>query len=100
MILKAQLSLLQSDPAFTTHQDKVRRLTSNLEGLSNIPMLNAKLELIIEVQTDDFWKDITVEILEQVRRNLRDLVQLIEPGGVKSSMRISKTRSVYRPVSI
>ena len=46
-------------------------------------MVNAKLELILQVQTDDFWTDITVEILEQVRRDLRDLMQLIKPAERK-----------------
>ena len=41
------------------------------------------LELILEIQTDDFWTDISVELLEQIRRNLRNLVQLIEPDERK-----------------
>lgn len=83
LILNAQLCLLESSPAFVKFQTKIRRLASDLESLSNIPMVNAKLELILDVQTDDFWKDITLEILEQIRRELRDLVQLIEASQRK-----------------
>ena len=83
LILNAQLKLLESDPTFSKSREKIQRLASGLEDLSNIPKVNAKLELILEVQTDDFWKDINVEILEQVRRDLRDLMQLIEPAERK-----------------
>ncbi len=81
--LHAQLSLLQCDPIFTKHQDKIRRLASELEGLANIPMVSAKLALILEIQTDPFWISITLEMLEQVRRELRDLMQLVGAGERK-----------------
>lgn len=83
LILNAQLNLLQSDPTFSRHQERIRRLAFGLESLSNIPMVNAKLELIREVQTDDFWKDITVEMLERIRCGLRDLMKLIEKAERK-----------------
>ena len=35
-------------------------------------------ELIIEVQTDEFWQDITASMLEDVRKRLRSLVKFIE----------------------
>ena len=36
------------------------------------------MALIQDVQTDEWWQDVTVPMLEGVRRRLRDLVQLIE----------------------
>ena len=36
------------------------------------------MALIQDVQTDEWWQDVTVPMLETVRRRLRDLVQLIE----------------------
>ena len=44
----------------------------------NIPMVAAELALILELQTDEYWQDITVPMLESVRRRLRSLVKLIE----------------------
>ena len=41
-------------------------------------MVRAELELIIEVQTDEFWQDITASMLEDVRKRLRSLVKFIE----------------------
>jgi type I restriction enzyme R subunit len=49
-----------------------------LEGVSNVPMVAAEMALIQEVQTEDFWQDITVPMVETVRRRLRSLVKLIE----------------------
>ena len=42
--------------------------------------MGQQLPLILEVQTDEFWQDITPRMLEAVRVKLRDLVKLIEPG--------------------
>ena len=36
------------------------------------------MALILEIQTDEFWQDITLPMLETVRRRLRALVKLIE----------------------
>ena len=36
------------------------------------------MPLIQDVQTDEWWQDVTVPMLEVVRRRLRDLVKLIE----------------------
>jgi type I restriction enzyme R subunit len=42
-------------------------------------MVAAEMALILEVQTDEFWQDINLPILENARRRLRQLVKLIEP---------------------
>jgi type I restriction enzyme, R subunit len=49
-----------------------------LEEKASIPLVRAELELIIEVQTDEFWQDITASMLEDVRKRLRSLVKFIE----------------------
>ena len=79
LVLRAQLALLKSDPSFTAMQAKIMSVASQLEELANIPMVAAQMPLIMEVQTDEYWKDITPPILEILRRRLRDLVKLIEP---------------------
>jgi len=78
LILKTQLALLRSERAFDSYRKRVVEMAALLEGLQNIPMVEAELELILEVQTDEFWKDITAPILERVRRRLRTLIKLID----------------------
>lgn len=79
LILSAQLFLLRDDPAFTRAQSRIRDFSSSLEALANVPLVAKEMELILEVQTDAYWQDITVDMLETVRRHLRMLVELIEP---------------------
>jgi type I restriction enzyme, R subunit len=78
LILRAQLALLRSDHAFTGLREKIVTIASLLEELQNVPMVAAQLELILELQTDEYWQDITAPMLEMVRRRLRSLIKLIE----------------------
>lgn len=41
-------------------------------------MVRAQMPLIQDVQTDEWWHDVTLPMLEAMRRRLRDLVQLID----------------------
>jgi type I restriction enzyme, R subunit len=41
-------------------------------------MVNAQMALIQELQTDEWWQDVTAPMLETVRKRLRLLVQFIE----------------------
>ncbi|WP_372988800.1 DEAD/DEAH box helicase family protein [Sulfitobacter sp.] len=78
LILKAQLLLLNGNSGFAVLQQKVTSFASQLEALPNVPTVAKQMELIIDIQTDGFWQDITVEMLEDVRKRLRGLVDLIE----------------------
>ena len=80
LLLSGQLALLRAETRLASCQREVRRLASDLEALGNIPAVGQQLALIIEVQTDVFWQDVTIGMLETVRVRLRDLIKLIEPG--------------------
>jgi type I restriction enzyme, R subunit len=78
LLLRADLALLRSDKRFESLRTKIIEFARLLEPLSNIPMVNAELELILEIQTDDYWQSVTVPMLEAVRRHLRALIKLID----------------------
>ena len=78
LILNLQLGLLRSAPGFERLRDQVKAIAALLEEKSAIPMVRAQMALIQEVQTDEWWVDVTVPMLELVRRRLRDLAKLIE----------------------
>src|ERR1035437_5455986 len=78
LILNLQLGLLRSAPGFERLRDQVEAIASLLEEKSAIPMVRAQMVLIQEVQTDEWWVNVTVPMLELVRRRLRDLAKLIE----------------------
>jgi type I restriction enzyme R subunit len=78
LILNLQLGLLRSAPGFERLRDQVKAIACLLEEKSAIPMVRAQMALIQEVQTDEWWVNVTVPMLELVRRRLRDLAKLIE----------------------
>jgi type I restriction enzyme R subunit len=78
LLFRLQLALLRSDAEFASLRRKVVGIADALEELQNIPMVAAELPLILDLQTDEFWQDITAPMLEAVRRRLRSLVKLIE----------------------
>ena len=78
LVLNLQLARLRSDPGFERLRDQVKEIAGLLEEKSAIPMVREQMALIQEVQTDEWWQDVTIPILERLRRRLRDLVKLIE----------------------
>ena len=78
VVFRAELALLRVDPAFNGLKTRITEIASLLEELGNVPMVAAEMALILEIQTDEFWQDITLPMLETVRRRLRALVKLIE----------------------
>jgi type I restriction enzyme R subunit len=84
LMLKLQLGCLRNDRSFSRLARRVRDIAEALEGKAAIPMVQDKLELILELQTDEFWQDVTVVRLETVRKQLRELVKFIEKVGQKA----------------
>lgn len=63
-----------------------------LEEKANIPMVQQQLPLIQEVQTEEWWQDITVPMLDLARKRMRILIKLIEKRHESRSTRTSWTR--------
>lgn len=78
LIVNLQLARLRSSPGFDRLRDQVKILAALLEDKSAIPMIREQLSLIQEIQTDEWWEDVTVPMLEVVRRRVRLLIRLIE----------------------
>jgi type I restriction enzyme R subunit len=78
LMLNLQLAVLRAEPAFVRLSNQVKSLAGLLEEKSAIPAVRAQMILIQEIQTDEWWQDVTVRMLETARRNLRSLIQLIE----------------------
>ena len=83
LMLNLQLALLRAEPAFERLRDQVKAIAGLLEEKSAIPMVRDQMSLIHDVQTDEWWQDVTVPMLESVRQRLRDLVKLIEKQNRK-----------------
>ena len=78
LMLKLQLATITRDFSFERLRDQVKEIASRLDDKRTIPMVNEQLELILDLQQDEYWTDITLPILEDVRKRLRDLVKFID----------------------
>ncbi len=78
LMLSLELALLRTEPGFPRLQQQVRQIAGLLEDYPSIPAVARELALIAEVQTDEWWTDVTLPMLENLRRRLRLLVPFIE----------------------
>lgn len=78
LALSLQLALLRSEPGFHRLSNKVKEIAGLLEEKDAIPQVHKQMALIQDVQTDEWWQDITVPMIEAMRRRLRGLVQFID----------------------
>jgi len=78
LVLNLQLAILRSEPVFERLRDQLQSIAGLLEEKSTIPSVVAHLPLIQEVQTDEWWQDVTLLMLELLRKQLRGLVKLID----------------------
>ena len=57
-----------------------RDIAQALEKKATLPAVTAHLDTIRQVQSPLFWEHETLDALEQVRTELRELVKLLEGG--------------------
>ena len=80
-IYALMLAKIQADTGKQT--SVVRTITAiakTLGGLGTIPQIAAKKELLIRAQAPEFWQAASVAELDNLRRELRDLLQFIVNG--------------------
>lgn len=81
VILYIQLSILDSGINADSYKVKVQNIGVTLQKKASIPQVMAKMKLIKEISVPSFWKSITLNRLEYVRKEIRDLVQFIIGNG-------------------
>jgi len=90
LILRLQLAVLRAEPAFQRLSEQVKAIAGLLEEKTSIPMVQQQLPLILEIQSDEWWQDVTTAILENPRKRLRALVKLIDKQKRKFTTRTSR----------
>ena len=78
LALNLQLGVLGRSTGYAKLKERVVELAAALEEQSTIPVIQAQMPLIQEVQTDAWWQDVTADLLENARKRLRGLVHLVE----------------------
>ncbi|PMK67112.1 restriction endonuclease subunit R [Vibrio lentus] len=74
LILTMQLNLLEKGMISEMSRSRVIEFAEQLEAKSTIPAVQAQLQLIQDIQTQEFWQDIHLVTLEELRRKLRNLM--------------------------
>jgi type I restriction enzyme R subunit len=77
IMLGAELALVRGEP-FERQRQIVMKVAAALEEQQAIPAIAQQLELIQDIQHDEWWIDATYSMLEEIRKKLRLLVPLIE----------------------
>ena len=58
-------------------------IAERLEGKGTIPMVAQQMELILDLQTENYWAGITLPLLEEVRVRLRELIKFLDKREMK-----------------
>jgi type I restriction enzyme, R subunit len=78
LMLRLQLARLKQETRFARLVIQVREIAAALETKDSIPQVQEQMELIQELQTDEWWIDVTIPLLERARIGLRTLIGLID----------------------
>jgi type I restriction enzyme, R subunit len=78
LLLKLQLARLNAEPVFDRLSQQVKDIARALEAQDSIPIVREQMALIQDIQSDEWWQDVTIPMLESARKRLRSLIRLIE----------------------
>lgn len=75
---KLQLALITGSKAQISHIENIHNIANMLFVKRNIPAVQAKITVIKQLQNEQFWSTINVQKLEEIRKEIRDLVQFLK----------------------
>jgi len=79
LLLGMQLARLENDAlGFERLRSPVQQIASSLLTQTAIPSVRAQQALLAEIAGDDWWTDVTLPMLEIVRRRIRSLVAFMD----------------------
>ena len=77
LMLNIELSMISEEVEAERCKVKVFEIAQNLQEKASIPQVAAKMPVILDVARPEFWETATLDRLEYVRKEMRDLVQFI-----------------------
>lgn len=78
LIVNYQLGLLSSAYSTAQYSMKISGIARDLLKKQNIPAIQENVELLKQVEKEDFWQEINVNRLEDVRVSMRDLLKNLD----------------------
>jgi type I restriction enzyme R subunit len=77
LMLKIELGLIDEAVNAESAENKVYQVVKMLSEKASIPQVLAKMRIINEVLSEEFWQDKSLQRLEHARKELRDLMQFL-----------------------
>ena len=79
LVLRLQLAYLKADPGYVALRSQVQEIASALLDPTtlSIPAVRDQRDLLDTVAGNEWWQDVTLPMLETMRKRLRALVRLI-----------------------
>ncbi len=102
LIYAMQLAHLKGESSFERGKANIQKRARTLSAMSNIPAVEAKMTTIRAVQDDEYWKTVSIQDLQQIQADLRELIRLIETNtkvayetDIEDIMVVSEVEEVY-----
>ena len=83
LALRLQLAVLNNSKSIETYIQQIYDVGVNLYKKRNIPVVANKLSTINQVKTQEFWQTVSLDQVEQIRIELRELIKFIDKEDVK-----------------
>lgn len=84
LALYVQLGMVDENFSSMPHEAQITRIADALRKRATIPDIKAKMPLLNEVMTSDFWNNKTLASIEHMRRELRDLMKYLAGSDGKT----------------
>ena len=78
LVLNRQLALVSDVDNGDLYQTKIINIANMLEQKTTIPQIKENIDIIREVQTSQFWENVSLGSLERVRIKLRELIHYLQ----------------------
>lgn len=83
LVLRLQLARLEEGVTPENLRLQVLELALQLEAKASVPDVKVQLHFIQQVQSDEWWQDVTIPMLDDLRLRLRLLLQFVDREGRK-----------------
>ena len=82
--LYTQLGMIDESFDSQRHESQITRIADALRKKASLPDVQAKMPLLNEIMTSAFWENKTLASIENMRREVRDLMKYLKGDGGKT----------------
>jgi type I restriction enzyme, R subunit len=80
LILHLQRGTIKPEARDAKRREQVQEIAATLLQQTTIPKIAQQVDILTDLTTDAWWDDVTIPLLEQARRRVRELAQLVRPS--------------------